>query len=268
MELLEKGKAISVYYRNNPNVDLVMIAGSVSRGWADHLSDIEIYVLWNEAPTDDDRKKPIKELQGELIEFHPFEEDEWSESYVSSHVKHEISNFLTYRVREIVHEVTKEYDTSIDKQLIVSSIKSGIPVLGNELHDELVAQVTPYPRELTIAMIHKYMKLTNRWNHREALMKRDDWFILKQVISSVQLNYNCMFYAINQEYIQHPVFKWNSQVTSQFRLKPNNLEERLERINFSPLEDSIVELELLLDELYLLVENHYPEVVLENNNSS
>ncbi|GAK09171.1 hypothetical protein [Geomicrobium sp. JCM 19038] len=87
-------------------------------------------------------------------------------------MKYEISNFLTKRVQEIVNEVTKEYDTSIDKQLIVSSIKSGIPVLGNELYDELVAQVTPYPRELTIAMIHKYMKLTNRWNDREALMKR------------------------------------------------------------------------------------------------
>ena len=40
-------------YRANPHVAAVLVAGSVARGLADDLSDIELDVYWSRSPTSD-----------------------------------------------------------------------------------------------------------------------------------------------------------------------------------------------------------------------
>ncbi|WP_404293652.1 hypothetical protein [Cytobacillus kochii] len=44
MILIGEAKKVTEYYRSNTNVDIVYISGSVSRGWEDEYSDIEINV--------------------------------------------------------------------------------------------------------------------------------------------------------------------------------------------------------------------------------
>lgn len=95
MDLHVKAKAIAVLYKQNPKVEAVLLGGSVARGWDDHFSDSELFVLWTEEPTDRDRKAIIEQANGNIIDFHPYEDEEWSESYITDNVKLEISSFLT-----------------------------------------------------------------------------------------------------------------------------------------------------------------------------
>ncbi|HEY5854199.1 MAG TPA: hypothetical protein VIW24_09155 [Aldersonia sp.] len=47
-------------YAANPDVAGVLLAGSVARGLADDLSDIELDVYWRRPPTDDERVAAVE----------------------------------------------------------------------------------------------------------------------------------------------------------------------------------------------------------------
>lgn len=53
----------------------MLLGVSVSRNWYDQYSDIELFVFWKEPPTDEDRKTPIVRVEGDIIDFHPCEEE-------------------------------------------------------------------------------------------------------------------------------------------------------------------------------------------------
>ena len=55
----------------------------------------------------------------------------------------------------------------------------------NNVINELKKKVVQYPNELGEAMIKHYLDMGNRWNNREALLAREDWLMLHQVIVSV-----------------------------------------------------------------------------------
>ncbi|WP_172461149.1 DUF4037 domain-containing protein [Priestia endophytica] len=196
---------ISNLYKKNPKVEAVLLGGSVSRNWHDEFSDIELPVLWKEDPIDKERKEPIHVLKGTIIEFHPYEKEEWSESYTTQGVKIEISNFLTQTVKNISYDVVKTFDTNLEKQCLVASIHDGIPIYGKDVVNNLKKTVEVYPKELSEAMIKENIDLGTRWQNREALLAREDWLMLYDVIVSAQVKVMGLLFGINRLYVHHPL---------------------------------------------------------------
>jgi hypothetical protein len=87
-------RQIAREYCKNPKVQVIVVSGSVSRGQADAYSDIELDLFWQEPPTDEERLRPIKQVNGRLIMFEPCQDDEWSEDYLVNGVQMDVSNFL------------------------------------------------------------------------------------------------------------------------------------------------------------------------------
>ncbi len=81
MGLKEKAIEMAEIYRGNPKVEAIILAGSVARKLEDEHSDIELHILWSEPPEDEDRRAPINRIDGTILSYHPYEEEEWSETY-------------------------------------------------------------------------------------------------------------------------------------------------------------------------------------------
>ncbi|MGP4108851.1 nucleotidyltransferase domain-containing protein [Virgibacillus sp. L01] len=188
MDLRILASEIANIYQQNPKVEAVLLGGSVSRNWHDEHSDIELFVFWKGAPTDEERKAPIIELNGNIIDFHPYEDEEWSETYITQGVKLEISNFLTETINKVISDVIISYDTDLDKQCIAATVYNGGTLSGDLVINSMKEKVSKYPYELSVAMVKENIFLGNRWNNREALFERKDWLMLYKVIVSVQTN--------------------------------------------------------------------------------
>lgn len=263
MILIDGAKKVTEYYRSNPKVDVVYISGSVSRGWADEYSDIEINVLWNKDPTDEERLYPMKERGGEILDFYPYEDEEWSETYMVSNIKYEISNFRTTTFQRIISDLLIKYNGDIEKQVLLASLQSGIPLIGKDIFNDLRRQMDLYPSALTIHLINEYKEVTNRWHSRYALLERNDWYMLQQVLFSVERNILILLFALNKQFIQHPGFKWLEKSVNELEVKPVDFLQRLEKIHIGQLTmEGLQELEKLLEETYRLIEKEYPEVDL------
>jgi len=253
---------LSEVYMQNPKVEAVLLGGSVSRNWNDEYSDIELFIFWKEAPTDGDRNSPINSVNGKVIDFYPYEEEEWSETYVTDGVKLEISNFLTSSIQNIINDVIVKFDTNLDKQCLVSTIYDGIPLYGEELLNKLKKKVEVYPKDLSIGMIKDNIYFGNRWNNREALLKREDWLMLYKVIVSVQTNLMGILFGLNRVYVHHPAFKWQKHSLKTMMIASKNAFNRFTSILLTHPKESVDELEKIIQEIFELITSEYPSLDL------
>ncbi|GIN37091.1 DUF4037 domain-containing protein [Heyndrickxia oleronia] len=253
---------LSKIYSKNKKVEAVLLGGSVSRNWDDEYSDIELFIFWKEAPLDEDRLSPIKVTNGSIIEFYPYEEEEWSETYITRGVKLEISNFLTSTVKRIINDVIKNFDIELAKQCLVATVQNGHVLFGINVINELKKKVTHYPNELSKAMIKHYLDMGNRWNNREALLAREDWLMLHQVIVSVHSNVMGVLFGLNRHYVHHPAFKWQRYSLEAMKITPKDSAKRLSSILLEPPKKSVQILEEIIQELYEIVQREYPQMDL------
>ncbi|WP_439019941.1 DUF4037 domain-containing protein [Bacillus thuringiensis] len=261
MRLKEKAIEMSEIYRGNPKVEAIILAGSVARKLEDEHSDIELHILWSEPPEDEERRAPINSIDGTILSYHPYEEEEWSETYLTKEgIKLEISNFLTATVEKFISDVVDQYDISYEKQCIVSSVHDGVSLYGEEKVNELKERVVVYPEDLAKRMISENLWLSNRWHNREALLKRKDWLMLYDVICEVQRNIFGALFGLNKIYVHHPAFKWMPHNVERMSIKPENLYERMANTLIEKPEYSVQELEMLIKEVLHLVEHHAPEL--------
>ncbi|MBY6037745.1 DUF4037 domain-containing protein [Fictibacillus nanhaiensis] len=263
MHLMNVAKEMASIYKRNEKVKAVLLAGSVSRGWQDKHSDIELHIFWQEAPTDSERMSPIHVVNGNVLDFYPYEEEEWSETYLTHNIKLEISNFLVTTIETYIEDVVLHHETNYDKQCILASIFYGHSLYGNELILDLKKKIEKYPSELAEKMILENLELGSRWNNRRALEDREDWLMLMDVICSTQKNLLGILFGLNQKYVHHPAFKWMHQTISSMEIKPNDLDKRLTSILVDNIQNSVAELELLLDEILTLVDVHYPHIEIK-----
>lgn len=262
MNLKNLGSDISEIYALNPKVEAVLLGGSVSRNWQDEHSDIELLIFWKEAPTDEDRNESIERLTGDIIDFHPFEEGEWSETYIAQGVKLEISNFLTETIHEIIKDVISFFDTNLDKQCIVATIHNGVPLYGELLVKRMQEIVNVYPNELREAMVVENIYLGNRWNNRAALLDRQDWLMLYKVMVTVQTNLMGILFSLNQQYVPHPAFKWQRNSLELMVITPENAIARFESVFLKEPSLSVKELESIIREVYELINYQLPQIDL------
>ncbi|WP_413303416.1 DUF4037 domain-containing protein [Bacillus sp. 1P10SD] len=254
---------IATVYGKNNKVISVMMAGSVSRNLSDEFSDIEIYVLWEDGPTDAERKQTISQLDGKILSFFDFEDEEWSEAYSVNGIKIEVSNFLYETIKRFIGDVTVSMETEIEKQLIVSSIQDGIPLFGLEKVIDLKKRVQTYPNELQVKMVECQLFFSSRWTARDAFIHRGDFFIYQKVASDSIEKILLILHGLNGRYVVHPAFKWLTYTIDQLERKPADLEKRIFNIINNQTEQSVRDLETLLEETVDLIVAHLPTVEVE-----
>jgi hypothetical protein len=253
---------IANFYEQNPNVEAVLLGGSVSRNWHDEHSDIELFVFWKGAPTDDERKAPIIEVNGNIIDFYPYEDEEWSETYITQGVKLEISNFLSETINKVISDVITSYDTDLDKQCIIAAVYNGVILSGDLVISRMKEKVSKYPYELSVAIVKENLSLGNRWNNREALLERRDWLMLYKVMTEVQTNLMGILFGLNRQFVHHPAFKWQRHTLSSMETIPENITMRLESIFLKDPAVSVRELEVIIEEMYQLIQRELPQIDL------
>ncbi|MDE4085855.1 DUF4037 domain-containing protein [Planococcus maritimus] len=260
MELKNLAVQAAEQYAQIPSVEAVMLGGSVSRDWQDEFSDIELLIFWKQAPLDEERQQIIHQLGGELLEFHPYEEQEWAETYTVNGVKFEISSFLTETIRQTIHQVTRDLDSNPDKQCIAAAVQHGVPLYGKAAIEQLKKQVEHYPLELQEKVINQYSDFGSRWNNREALVHRKDWLMFYKVVVSVESNIMGLLFGLNRQFIPHPAFKWQRNTLALMDIKPDNCAARLENVFFQEPSEAIKELEALIEEIFGLVQQELPQI--------
>lgn len=258
---LELAKKIAPLYSAYPNVRAIAVAGSVGRGWADGWSDIELTVYWSAPPTDAERMAPIEKLRGSVLEYFPFEPDEWEESYLLDDVKMELNHYLVPTIERFIQDVVEQFDTAVYKHLRLAEIQGSIPLYHGELIEQWRTRIADYPDELARRLIKENIEFGG-WNGVEMMLARGDLLLAYDLLVKVQKQVVAVLLALNRTYMAHPRGKWLQNIADGMQYKPARLAERM---LFALRDGSVAgarEMHGVIEETFALVEEQFPEIDL------
>jgi hypothetical protein len=250
-------------YTASPNVEVVIVAGSVGRGCADRYSDIELDIFYSRPPTDDERLKIIADTGGKLDTIWPYEEDEWSEVYTVGGVKCEISGFLSATMDRYLAAIVDRFETTWEKQVLLYAVQNSVVLHGQSRVEQWRAKAAVYPEALARAMINAQLDLSYLWYVGEMLAARDDALMLYDVFCAVEKRILCLLLGLNRVYQAHPRHKWmDLLITDELPVAPRELSARLKQVFRVPLSDGVCLLKQLATETHALVKQRYPDIEL------
>jgi len=246
----------AVAYRANPHVAGVLLAGSVPRGLADDLSDIEIDVYWTQPPTDDERRAAVEGAGWSRV-YDEVDEHEWADGYLIDGIKVDTGGFLTSTIDEYLDAALHRADTEPELQVRITALRDGRTLHGDDLVNGWRDRCATYPEALALAMVQQGLDLRTR-ERLEMLVARDDPFLLhRDLVDDVQGVLDALF-GINRVYAPHPFHKWLEWEATLLPVKPDDLVGRIRRLLVAPAAEAIDLVSALVDDTFDLAEQHVP----------
>jgi predicted nucleotidyltransferase len=250
------GRAAAAYMAN-PAVAAVLLAGSVARGLADELSDIELDVYWRRPPSDDERIAAVEGAGWERV-YAEEDEHEWADGFRIDGVKLDAGNFLTSTIDGYLTAALERADTEPELQVRITALLHGEALHGALLIDAWRERCAVYPTRLAIAMVARGLAL-RPLERLEMLVARDDVLILhRDLVDNLQGLLDALF-GLNRVFAPHPFHKWLDWEASLLPIKPDDLVGRIRRLLQAAPRQAVDEVGALADETFDLVAAHLPE---------
>ena len=264
---------IAAAYRDNPNVLVVMVSGSVARGHADTYSDLEIGVFWTQPPSDDERKTAIARTGGEVWSFTSYQ----TEPEVVAHEQYGLSemviagqpyigslmvstNHLTRSGMErCLANVLEHADTALDKQTLIAAVQDTSPLYGDALLRAWQARASVYPDRLAIKIIQENL-WCGPWCMPQAYAERDDTLVLYQHFIWMQQSILKILAGLNRVYYRSEEHKWLDAMISRFASAPPDLARRMKQAFREDPAIGVRHMLELIRETVRLIEQQEPEV--------
>ena len=266
-------KQIAAVYAHNPNVQAMIVGGSVARHCADTYSDLELGVFWRSPPLDEDRQTLITAAGGELWTFGTHQPDtQWiaGEHWGLNNVAVDGQTYSGTSMLDVKHmtianldrclkDVIEDLDTSLDKQVVLSAIVDAIPLIGDDTIGEWQAQARIFPTPLAVKIVQENLWF-GPWFPAVGYIDRDDVLVTHQHFIWAAQAILRVLAALNRVYYPSREHKWMARLTADLQLVPPNLTERMKQVFTFNLADGWHCLRELIDETILLIEKHLPEV--------
>lgn len=265
---LQLARHLGRAYAENPRVATVLVAGSVSRGYADRDSDIELMIGWTEPPSEQERRGIVSPFAADL-NLLPFDDawECWQEDFFvgrssadepSSGVLVEAVGQLTEVIERRLADVVERHETDLDKQTTVHALLHGIPLHGEGLIGSWRARAATYPRGLAVAMVDGYGQIDYFADWKRFLARGNNLMLIHERFTGIERQLLLVLQAINGRY--HYKFKWLERVISELEIAPADLAGRLRGVQTAEVPVAAEALRVLVEEVYDLVEAHLPEV--------
>ena len=230
-------QSLARMYASNQKVRAVLVGGSVSRGYADEYSDLEIGVFWETPPDDIERKNAALRMGGEIWKFDPGSEERASEHIGLSELTLGSKRYtgtamvspihLTVETADVwIAALIDSLDTSPQKCEFASAIRYGIPLYGCNLVQRWKKKVTRFPDRLAIKLVQQNMWM-GPWFNWSAYTTRTDHLVMAQHLVWMQQSIVNMLAALNREFVFSKEYKWLDQFLDRLHIKPDNCAKRL-----------------------------------------
>jgi predicted nucleotidyltransferase len=249
---------VGAAYAQNPNAQVVMVAGSVGRGTADRYSDLELDVYYAEPPTVSERVAAV-EAAGGTLEGLAEDEVEWEEQMSFDGFRVHTSTFLVATMERFLRDVLEEFSTALEPQTRLFSVLNGVALEGGEQVERWRNRAAAYPDELRRAMLEANLDFSDFRYAAAMHAARDDRLVLHELLLETSRRLLGALFGLNRIYF--PTFDYVKRVDewiALLELEPPELSGRLKRAFAGDAAGGVAGLDALIAETLALVDRHVP----------
>jgi hypothetical protein len=250
-------------YACEPDVDAVMLSGSVARGNADRWSDAELGVFWSRPPTADDRRRLARTGGAQDAHIFPLYEPEavWCDDlYLGGPsgvgLLVEVVHAETVATEKALAAVFDDHDPNPAGLNRAQGVVDGIAFHGHEVLAGWKRRAAVYPRELAVAVVERAGVIDHFWRW-DMYAERRNPAMLALHFATVCEQVVMMLLALNRRYGPHP--KWLDTIAASLDLAPPGLTDRIAAVFTSDPPAAAASLTDLVRETFDLVQAGLPE---------
>lgn len=243
-------------YIKNPNVKAIVVTGSVALSYADEYSDIDTLVLYKNKLSQSEFNKIVNKAKSSGGDFYGGDiENGFAVYQYIEGIRCDFAHGYISFTEKLIKEMSGSPDNDMIKQLLVFGFINSICLFGDNWVDKWKEKASRYPDKLSAIMIKEHLKFHPRWVLDKMVIERKDVVYLYDILVQSLKDIICVLCGLNKLYY-HGKLKNIKYFVDKMKLKPRNLQLRLENILKSGSQHSVDELYKLIDEVIGLVESN------------
>lgn len=248
-------QTLSATLQQIPGIDMIAVLGSVARGYSDAYSDLELMLLWKEAPSPEQQAALVRLLQAEYR--HPAFDPGYHSAFRIQGIPVDFWHTTRDQEQVFIHAVLDDLSLDLVANNRVETILSCIPLVGMDQAAAWKSHIKAYPRDLALRFIQTYLPHFHL-RHLTFAALRDNPTAYYHTLSDVQCSLFLVLLALNASYF--PTFKWMYPAMRQMVHTPPQIAPRLHAMFDEPPIHAVDHLRAVLAETLDLVEATYPQI--------
>jgi hypothetical protein len=261
--LVELGRKILEPYTRLPTARAAMITGSAAEGSSDLYSDLDMTVYYEgELPSEEElaRIREANGASGRVWLIGDRAEGNIAEAYELDGIQAQIGHATIAAWETDMVEVVERFNADTPLHKAMSGTLECIAVYGEAYVDRWKERIAAYPDGLARAMVEKHLQFFPVWYVQGALETRDAMLWHYQILTESAYNLVGVLAGLNRLYFTSFQFKKMRRFLGQMTIVPEHFAERLENLFRQDTGEAALALEVLVDEVTGLVEQHMPDV--------
>lgn len=247
-------------YGDNPKTQAVIVVGSLARGQTDEFSDLDMSVLYETMPTNDEIAAGRAALvAAEWRRFPGAEADALADSFRMNDIECQVVHCLVSRLEKDLSAVLEEHATEHEKHVIAGGILDAQPLSGHGLLDDWKRRLSVYPEELTQAMVQVHLDFRPLWIVEQRLARRDAPLLVQQFLQDDVMKILGALSGLNKIFPELHYKRLDSYI-ARMPHTPLDLSARLRRILTAEPAEATATLGSVVKNLLAMVAKHLPEV--------
>lgn len=244
---------------DSPSVAAIGVIGSVARGWADRWSDLELMVVWETVPGEDERGRWLAAAGVSAVRSFPADapvraDDEGRIAGLKVDVSHVATADLDAASRQLRHG--EPGDAALPAQRLAASVLSGVPLAGEPAWASLVEGLGRYPAGLARRTLAGAVHFgPHAW--LTMLAERGDVAPLHDALVRVSRTLLVAWFALNDRFVATSDGKWAGRYVATLPLVPVQAASRLRDLFEGPLTSRAAGAATLIDETLALADERF-----------
>lgn len=254
---LDAARMLAEKLKGVDGIRAVMAAGSAARGYSDVYSGLELIAYWDRPPGAEEKRAIARELGASCPEIGRGHESALVMNGFPVGLRHQSAS----GEEGVLDRVLKDFTTDLNDNNVADTVRTGIPLYGEELVREWQGRASEYPEKLARRFLDEYLPHF-RLRQLQFAARRNNPAAFYNILSNIQSSLFIVLLALNGSYF--PTYKWMFKRLHELPAKPENLEWRLREMYREPPAKAAGRMQEVLEETLELVEAQYPDLDTES----
>lgn len=242
---------IKDFYKEDDNVEAIMISGSTALNQADQFSDLELGIFWKEKPSLNKRNDFLNQLNAEALRQTEGKDPEWMavDNVSINNFGIDIIHNTFKAFKETLLQIVQEHSLELHQHKRLHVMKTCIPIYGSEKLNHFKKMIH-YPKELQYKLLIKHSKF-NSLGRLSLEILREDIFRFHDNFQQYVEKIFMVLLALNSRFF--PGYKMLYRTLDELEVKPVELTQRLKKLYHLPFNERYQIINKLILELFDLI---------------